>query len=113
MRIPCLVGTAEPSFWTRDRRWMGFDSLVFETVSELDTWGVAMSPVAAKATIQVARALMQGPAAQLEGAELFRLVQQALRARHVILTVRQVELVLVAYTKMVVAHEITDVNEGL
>ena len=113
MRIPCLVGTAEPSFWTRDRQCRGFDSLVFETCGELESLGVDLSPVSAKATIQVARQLMQGPAAKVESAELFRLVVAGLRKRHVLMTVRQVELVLVAYTKMVLAHEITDVTEGI
>ena len=58
MRIPGIPGASEPSFRTRDRIWIALDDLVYETCSKLEELGLAISPYACKAAIQISRQLM-------------------------------------------------------
>ena len=89
---------------------MGLDTLVLETVGRAAEAGHDVGPVAAKATVQVARFVIELDGS-LAGGGLIAEVQAQLRRRFVLLTRAQVEAVLVAYTRLVVELEIEEVNE--
>ena len=110
MGIPGIPGASEPSFRTRDSRWMGLDAVVHETCAMLAEEGVDVSPVAAKATIQLARYVVQEPV-ERDTAAITRVVAERLRARRVVLPVEAVREVLEMYAKVIVALEILEINE--
>ena len=109
-RIPGIVGAAEPSFRTGDRRWMGLDSVVWETTAKMEERGVELSPVVVKATVQVARATVGGPEGP-QGQALVELVTERLHHRRVILPVRTVREILVAYLAVVAELDVQEINE--
>jgi hypothetical protein len=110
MRIPGIPGASEPSFRTRDARWMGLDSLVQETCSTLEDEGLTVSLIAAKATIQIARSVVQGPVDRTQE-QLSAVIADRLRARRVIMPVEHVSQILEAYAQVIVSLEILEINE--
>lgn len=110
MRIPGLPGASEPTFRTRDRRWMGLDTLVLDTCQRLEDSGAAVSPVAAKAAIQLARHLVVMDE-ELVGEDLLAAVSFRLRRQRVLLTPAAVGRVLGAYARLVVELDITETCE--
>lgn len=109
-RIPGIVGATEPSFRTGDRRWMGLDSVVWETLEKLEASGLELSPVAVKATVQVARLVVSGPE-KLEAEALVDAVTEQLRHRRVILPSQRVREILMAYLAVIAELEIQEINE--
>ncbi len=109
-RIPGIVGATEPSFRTGDRRWMGLDTLVWETLSKLEERGHELNPVVVKAAVQVARMLVSGPAAP-QGLALVQAVTEQLHHRRVILPVATVREILLAYLGVIADLEIQEINE--
>ena len=110
MRIPGIPGASEPSFRTRDRRWIALDSLVRETCVHLEEEGLTVSPVAAKAVIQLARLIVQEPVERDSGT-LAETIVQRLRARRVILPANTVLAVLTAYAHVIVVLDVLEINE--
>lgn len=109
-RIPGLPGGSEPTFRTRDRRWLELDSLVLETRARLGEEGVQMTPTAIKAAIQMGRALLahrQG----LAGEALGEAVSDQLRGRRVLLPPAVAQRVLAAYAAVFLELEVEEVNE--
>jgi len=110
MRIPGIPGASEPAFRTRDARWMGLDSLVRETCTVLEEDGVFISLIAAKATIQLARRVVQEP--QERGQEeLCSAISERLRSRLVLMPVASVRDVIQAYARVIVSLDILEINE--
>ena len=110
MSIPGIPGASEPSFRTRDRRWMGLDALVHETCAHLEEEGMAVSPVAAKAAIQIARFVVQEPV-ERESSELVDTVVDRLRARRVVLPANTVLAILATYTRVIIVLDVLEINE--
>jgi hypothetical protein len=110
MRIPGLPGASEPTFRTRDRRWMGLDTLVLDTCQRLEDSGEVVSPLAAKAAIQLARHLVVMDE-ELVGEDLLAAVSFRLRRQRVLLTPTAVGRVLGAYARLVVELDITETCE--
>jgi hypothetical protein len=110
MRIPGLPGASEPTFRTRDRRWMGLDTLVMDTTRRLADAGWAVSPVAAKAAIQLARHLVVVEE-ELSGDALIDAISVRLRRQRVLLTPEHVGRILGAYARLVVELDITETCE--
>lgn len=110
MSIPGIPGASEPSFRTRDARWMGLDAVVLETCAMLSEEGTEVSPVAAKAAIQLARFVVQEPV-ERESEALARVVSQRLQARSVVLPVAVVREILEMYAKVIVALDVLEINE--
>lgn len=109
-RIPGVPGATEPTFRTGDRRWMGLDSLVWETCARLEERRQALQPAVVKAVIQVARMAVQGPE-RLEGQALVDEVTLRLRHERVLLPAARVRAVLLAYLTVVGELEIQEINE--
>jgi hypothetical protein len=109
MRIPGIPGASEPTFRTRDCRWMGLDTLVLETCAELEEEGWTVSPHVAKVAIQVARAVVQGPEGE-ETESLVRGVRKGLRYRLIVMTKDQVEAILTAYARVISTMDIAEIN---
>ena len=110
MRIPGIPGASEPSFRTRDRIWIALDDLVYETCSKLEELGLAISPYACKAAIQISRQLMLVDSPAL-GDELAAEVSLRLRQRGVILRQELTREVLRAYGHVVMGLQIAEVQE--
>ena len=110
MRIPGIPGASEPSFRTRDRRWMGLDSLVRETCAHLSEEGLEVSPVAAKATIQLARFVVQEPI-ERDTEALVETIVGRLRARCVVMPANMVLAVLTTYARVIVLLDVLEINE--
>ena len=110
MRIPGIPGASEPSFRTRDRRWMGLDALVRETCAHLEEDDLFVSPVAAKATIQLARLVVQEPVDRDTG-QLVETIVKRLRARRVIIPPNTALAVLTAYAHVIVVLDVLEINE--
>lgn len=110
MRIPGIPGAGEPAFRTRDARWMGLDALVQETCTTLAEDGVDLSLVAVKATIQMARLVVQGPV-EREADELVAIVSSRLQARRVIMSPDRVQAVLTTYAQVIIGLDILEINE--
>ncbi len=110
MRIPGIPGASEPSFRTRDRRWMGLDALVHETCANMAEDGLTVSPYAAKATIQIARFVVQEPVERDTGALVDTIVDR-LRARCVLLSHNMVIAVLTTYAHVIVVLDVLEINE--
>ena len=105
MSIPGIPGASEPSFRTRDARWMGLDAVVLETCAMLAEEGTEVSLVAAKAAIQIARFVVQEPV-ERESEAFAHVVSQRLQARSVVLPVAVVREVLEMYAKVIVALDV-------
>ena len=110
MRIPGIPGASEPSFRTRDRRWMGLDAVVHETCAHLEEEGIIVSPVAAKATIQLARLVVQEPV-ERDSDALVETIVERLRARRVIMPPNTALAVLAAYAQVIVVLDVLEINE--
>ncbi len=110
MTIPGVEGAGEPCFRTRDSRWLTLDAMVMETCSALDEAGHEVSPVAVKATIQLARFTVQEPRDRTTD-ELISDVTQRLRARRVIVPRAVVGEIVRAYAAVFVALEVLEINE--
>ncbi len=110
MRIPGIPGASEPSFRTRDRRWMGLDALVHETCATLQEEGVTVSPYAAKAVIQIARFVVQEPV-ERNTDELVETIVDRLQARCVLLPPNTVLAVLTTYAHVIVVLDVLEINE--
>ena len=110
MRIPGIPGASEPAFRTRDARWMGLDALVHETCAVLDEEGISVSPVAAKAAIQIARFVVQEPV-ERDTDGLIRAVAERLRARRVLLPLDVVREILTTYAQVIVVLDVLEINE--
>ena len=111
MPIPGLPGASEPTFRTRDRHWMGLDTLVFEVCMRLeDESGFVVDPAVAKATIQLARHLVVNEDG-LEGEALLEEVAVRLRPLRVLLKAFHVGAILGAYARLVVELDITETCE--
>jgi hypothetical protein len=110
MRIPGIPGASEPAFRTRDARWMGLDALVHETCAVLKEEGISVSPVAAKATIQIARFVVQEPV-ERDTDGLIRAVSDRLKARCVLLPLDLVREVLATYAQVIVVLDVLEINE--
>ena len=110
MSIPGIPGASEPSFRTRDARWMGLDAVVLETCAMLAEEDIDVSPIAAKAAIQIARFVVQEPVERKSG-EIARVVAERLQARSVLLPSSIVKDVLEMYTKVIVALDVLEINE--
>ena len=110
MRIPGIPGASEPAFRTRDARWMGLDALVRETCTVLEEDGIVISLVAAKATIQLARRVVQEPVERDQEA-LCCTISDRLRSRRVLMPVSSVRHVIQVYARVIVSLEILEINE--
>ena len=110
MSIPGIPGASEPSFRTRDRRWMGLDALVHETCAHLEEEGIQVSPVAAKAAIQLARFVIQEPV-ERDTEALVQEVVDRLRARCVVMPPNLVLAVLTTYARVIVVLDVLEINE--
>jgi hypothetical protein len=110
MKIPGVPGASEPAFRTRDARWMGLDTLVQETCTLLAEAGIDVSLVAAKAAIQVARSVVQGPDGH-EADALISVVTDRLRGCGVLLPSSCVKAVLTTYARVIVNLEVAEINE--
>mgnify|MGYP001359994237 CR=1 FL=1 len=110
MRIPGIPGASEPAFRTRDARWMGLDAVVQETVAVLKEEGFEVSLMAAKATIQIARFVVQEPV-ERDTEALLAAVNERLRARCVLLPTELVREVLATYTQVIVVLDVLEINE--
>ena len=110
MSIPGIPGAGEPAFRTRDARWMGLDALVQETRTLLAEDGIDLSLVAVKATIQMARLVVQEPV-EREADELVAIVSSRLRDRSVIMPPGRVQSVLTTYAQVIVVLDILEINE--
>ena len=110
MSIPGIPGASEPSFRTRDQRWMGLDALVHETCANLEEEGVMVSPIAAKAAIQIARFVVQEPT-ERDTSELVGTVVDRLRARRVVMPASTVLAVLTTYTRVIIVLDVLEINE--
>ena len=110
MSIPGIPGASEPSFRTRDRRWMGLDALVHETCATLKEEDIVVSPVAAKAAIQIARFVVQEPT-ERNTTDLVETVVNRLRARRVVLPADIVLAVLTTYTRVIIVLDVQEINE--
>ena len=110
MRIPGVPGGSEPSFRTRDCRWMGLDLLVMETHGIVVEGGWDLSLHVVKATVQVARWVVQEPV-ERETEELIQQVVERLRERGVILQNEHVSEILTAYAQVVAMLDILEINE--
>ncbi len=109
-RIQALIGASEPSFRTGDRRWMGLDTLLWETVHKLEAQGLELNPVVVKATVQLSRLLVSGPEA-LQGPALIARIALELRHRRVILPEATVRAILIAYLAVIAELEIQEIND--
>jgi hypothetical protein len=110
MSIPGIPGVSEPHFRTRDRRWMGLDTLVIETCKELESDGHILSPHATKATIQIARLVVQEPI-ERETEQLVTLVVARLRTQKVLMSDDLVRSVLTTYARIIAVLDILETNE--
>jgi len=110
MSIPGIPGASEPSFRTRDRRWMGLDALVHETCAHMEEEGVTVSPFAAKATIQLARIVVQEPV-ERDTNELVETLVDRLRVRCVVMPANTVLAILTTYAEVIVALDVLEINE--
>jgi hypothetical protein len=110
MSIPGIPGASEPTFRTRDRRWMGLDALIHETCANMQEEGVTISPYAAKATIQMARFVVQEPV-ERDTPELVETVVERLRARCVVLPPNTVLAILTTYAHVIVVLDVLEINE--
>ena len=110
MSIPGIPGASEPSFRTRDARWMGLDALVQETVTVMKEEGFDVSLMAAKATIQIARYVVQEPVDR-DTSELIEAVTDRLRAQCVLIPVDIVREILAPYAQVIVVLDVLEINE--
>jgi len=85
--------------------------MVRRTVARLDEIGEGVSHVAAKATIQVAREMVQAYP-ERKGDALMRTVSRQLQERRVIMPPRLAHEILVAYTGVVVDMDVAEVVES-
>ena len=76
----------------------------------LDEEGVEVSLMAAKATIQLARYVVQEPV-ERETEALTRVVSERLQARSVVLPVAVVKDILEMYAKVIFALDVLEINE--
>jgi hypothetical protein len=110
MRIPGIPGASEPTFRTRDRRWMGLDALILETCADMQEEGITISPYAAKATIQIARFVVQEPI-ERDTSELVETIVERLRTRCVVLPANTVLAILTTYAHVIVVLDVLEINE--
>ena len=110
MRIPGIPGASEPAFRTRDARWMGLDAVVQETVSVLREEGFDVSLMAAKATIQIARFVVQKPV-ERDTEALIATVNDRLQAQCVIMPCEVVREILATYAQVIVVLDVLEINE--
>lgn len=89
---------------------MGLDAVVLETCAMLAEEDIDVSPIAAKAAIQIARFVVQEPVERKSG-EIARVVAERLQARSVLLPSSIVQDVLEMYTKVIVALDVLEINE--
>jgi hypothetical protein len=110
MTIPGIPGVSEPHFRTRDRRWMGLDTLVLETCKQLESDGYTASPHAVKATIQMARMVVQEPI-EREADALVTIVVGRLQMQKVLMNEDLVRAVLTTYARIIDVLDILETNE--
>lgn len=108
--IPGLPGGGEPSFRSGHRGWLTLDDLVVQVVERLGAEGLALSPFAVKATLQLTRRLVDG-AVEVAAEDLYAAVPAELRRAGVLLPAGQVEQVIRAYARLVAELDIRDVAE--
>ena len=99
MAIPGLPGASEPTFLTRDRALVSFDTLIHGVCDELGELGHEVSAHIAKAVVQCARDLVQ----VLEGQDGFGLssaVASELRRFHILVLTPLVQLILTTYATL-------------
>lgn len=109
--IPGIPGASEPSFRTRDDSWVSLDTLVRSTCARLEEIGEVVSPLAAKAVIQVGRdSVQRWP--ERQGDALMHTVSDQLRHQRLIVVPRLVREILVAYTSAVVELDVAEVVES-
>ena len=111
-RIPGIPGASEPSFRTRDRRWMDLDTMVLETCMHLAQDGDEVSPLVVKVTVQVARRLVVLHD-DLGGPDLIEQVRLGLHARHVLISGVLVTRILKSYAAVFLELDILEVSEML
>jgi len=107
-RIRGIADLPEPTFRTTDDAWVSLDTVVARVVLAL---GGGVSPVVAKATIQLARHTLR----DLERVDVGRLASDVcllLRPEHIVVTPIVVQAVLMAYAREVVSLEVVQVMEG-
>ena len=110
MSIPGIPGASEPTFRTRDARWMGLDALVQETVTVMKEEGVEVSLVAAKTTIQLGRIVVQEPI-ERDSDELIGAVYRRLRGQRVLIPIEVVQKILATYAQVIVTLDVLEINE--
>lgn len=110
MSIPGIPGASEPAFRTRDSRWVGLDALIHEACATLTESGCDVSLVAAKATVQIARFVVQEPV-ERDQDELCIEISRRLRSRKVIMPASRVRQVLTAYAQVIVMLDVLEINE--
>ena len=89
---------------------MGLDTLVRETCSHLEEEGLHVSPVAAKATIQLARLVVQEPV-ERDSDTLVEIIVERLRARRVVIPPTTALANLTAYAHVIVVLDVLEINE--
>ena len=109
--IPGIPGASEPSFRTRDAQWVSLDTLVRSTCQRLEDIGEPVSPLAAKAVIQVGRECVQAYP-ERQGDALMISVSDNLRQRRLLVVPRLVREILIAYTSAVVELDVAEVVES-
>ena len=108
MPIAGLPGASEPSFMTRDRALVSFDTLVTHTVEEMLEQGHELSTEVTKATIQLARQLVCATR-NLDRVGLAELVTRELRRFRIVLMRPLVEAILATYAGIVARMDIAEV----
>ncbi len=110
--IPGIPGAAEPTFYTRDRRFLSLDRIVHELCDLMADDGHPVSPRVAKAAVQSGRHVVcihDG----LRAEELAERVSWELRGSHVLLPPQLVERLLVTYGRLVIELDITSITDNL
>jgi hypothetical protein len=110
MAIPGIPGASEPTFLTRDRSLVSFDTLIRSVCEELDELGQEVSAHIAKAVVQCARDLVN----VLEGQDGFGLssaVASELRSFHILVLTPLVQLILTTYAQLTARLDIAQVHE--
>jgi len=110
--IPGIPGAADPTFCTRDRRFLSLDRVVHELCDLMEDDGTPISPRVAKAAVQSGRQIVcryDGLCAD----ELATRVSLELRRARVLLTPTLVERLLVTYGRLVIELDITSITDTL
>ena len=108
MRIRGIPELPEPTFRTGDDAWVSLDTVVGRVVRSLDG---DVSPLVAKATIQLARHAVRD-LDDVQVGPLAAAVCHQLRPEHIVVTPIVVHGILLAYATEVAGLDIVQVEEG-